>query len=129
MVDALLDTNAFLYWTTGYPGLSQRAHQTISDQANRIFVSAVTSFEIAIKVRIGKLALATSVAVFVESQITANGFQQIPVDFEDTYDVSTMPLHHRDPHDRLLISQALRRGLPVVSSDRILRTYGVTVIW
>jgi PIN domain nuclease of toxin-antitoxin system len=128
-VDALLDTNAFLRWTTSDPLLSRRAYHTIADRANRIFVSAVTSWEIAIKVRIGRLTLAASVDTFVDSQIAANGFERLLIDFEDTYTVSTMPLYHNDPFDRLLISQALLRSIPIVTSDRQFRPYGVTMIW
>lgn len=128
-MDVLLDTHAFLWWATSDPQLSPHALNTIADRSNRVLISAVIGWEISIKVCIGRYLLATSVDTFVESQIAVSGFVKMPIALEDTYGVSAIPLYHRDPFDRLLIAQAIRAALPIVTCDGLFAPYGVTTIW
>ena len=125
----LLDTHAFLWWTDSNPALSSVARHAIGDEANDCFLSIASCWEMAIKVSLGKLRLSQSVERFVAEQIAANGFQLLPVDFKHAAAVESLPFHHRDPFDRLLVSQSLAENLVLVTGDPLLSKYGVSVLW
>jgi len=125
----LLDTHAFLWWTDSNPALSNVARHAIGDEANDCLLSIASCWEMAIKVSLGKLRLSQSVERFVAEQIAANGFQLLPVDFKHAAAVESLPFHHRDPFDRLLVSQSLAENLVLVTGDPLLSKYGVSVLW
>jgi len=125
----LLDTNAFLWWIDESSRLSGRARRAISDPHHDCFVSLVSIWEMAIKCRLGKLKLPKPVAAFVPEHLNANRFRQLDIGFRDVARVEALPDHHRDPFDRLLIAQALERGLAVVTSDEVFGDYGVRRVW
>ncbi len=126
---ALLDTHAFLWFILDDPRLSATASKIIEDPANDIEVSPGSYWEIAIKVKLGKYALPQPYHPFVELQIAANDFRILSIEPKHTALLTTMPLHHKDPFDRLLVAQALVEGIPVVSVDDKFDPYGVTRIW
>jgi prevent-host-death family protein len=128
-VIALLDTNAFLRWVEGDDKLSTRAKSCIANPDNEILVSVVVAWELAIKSGQGGIKLALPVGRYVASHIEANGFRLLGIELDDVAAIETLPLHHRDPFDRLLVAQARNRKLPVVSSDRAFSDYGVKRIW
>jgi PIN domain nuclease of toxin-antitoxin system len=125
----LLDTHTFLWWITDDQKLSGRAREIISDGSNELFLSAATGWEIAIKVQIGRLKLPEEPIRFILEQMRINAIQSLPIQMNHALHVSTLPQHHRDPFDRLLIAQAQLEGLPVLSSDHQLANYQVEVIW
>ena len=125
----LLDTHTFLWWITGDQKLSGRAREIISDGSNELFLSAATGWEMAIKAQIGRLKLPGEPIHFILEQMRINAIQSLPIQMNHALHVSTLPQHHRDPFDRLLIAQAQLEGLPVLSSDHQLANYQVEVIW
>jgi len=125
----LLDTHAFLWLVMDDSKLSDRARSIFLDADNELLISAVTGFEIAIKYALGKLKLAEPPRDFMENRIRNNALTQLPINLSHTYRLSHLPLHHRDPFDRLLISQALEEDIPVLSADSAFGLYDVEVIW
>ena len=127
---ALLDTNAFLWASSGHPRLSSAAHAVIQDGANEIFLSAVTAWEIAIKYRRGRLDLLDDApGDYVPKRMTLFGFQALPVAIQHALRVGELPSIHNDPFDRMLVSQAQIERLPILTSDPNIARYDVEVIW
>ena len=89
----------------------------------------MSSWEIAIKASLGKLRLGTPLERFVPEHMAANGFRMLGIEFDDVARIESLPFHHRDPFDRLLVAQALRRDLVIASRDRSFDRYGVERIW
>ncbi len=125
----LLDTHAFLWFILNDKSLSPTARQRIVDPANMIEVSPASYWEIAIKIAIGKYSLQQPYQVFLEDQIASNFFLVLPIEIKHTALLTNLPLHHRDPFDRLLIAQALVEQIPIISGDPQFDLYGVRRIW
>lgn len=125
----LLDTHAFLWWVGAGRPLSRRAGSAIGSGRNECFVSIATGWEIAIKVSLGSLRVEGSLDRFLPDQIAANGFQPLPIDLRHAARVATLPFHHRDPFDRLLVAQALEEELAVVTADPVFAEYGLKRVW
>ena len=125
----LLDTHTVLWFYLADPQLSATASAAIMDPANEKWVSPASYWEIAIKISIGKYALAQPYEDFWRNAIDANGFQVLPILPRHTALLTTMAYHHRDPFDRLIVGQALVEGMSVVSADPIIDAYGVTRVW
>jgi len=122
----LLDTHAFLWWESADPRLGAAARQAIGDQANQIFVSAASVWEIATKRRTGKLAFAGSP---VEA-IGKNGFFELPIAPLDAELAGDLDWTHRDPFDRLLVAQAMRLRGALVTADTLVRGFDPAVtLW
>jgi PIN domain nuclease of toxin-antitoxin system len=128
-VRLLLDTHSFLWWVGAGRALSRRARSAIGSGRNECFVSIATAWEIAIKVSLGSLRVEGSLDRFLPDQIAANGFQPLPIDLRHAARVATLPFHHRDPFDRLLVAQALEEELAVVTADPVFAEYGVKRVW
>jgi PIN domain nuclease of toxin-antitoxin system len=126
---ALLDTHAFLWYVLDDPQLGAKARSAISDGSNEILISPASYWELAIKVALGKYALALPYVEFWRTNIDVNHFSVLPVEVEHAAALVSMPPHHRDPFDRLLVAQALVEGIPLVSGDAALDAYAVTRIW
>jgi PIN domain nuclease of toxin-antitoxin system len=125
----LLDTHALLWFALDHPNLSAAAQSLILDPANEKLISPATYWEIAIKFSRGKLDFSQPYAEFMADAIDGNGFGILPVLVPHTTVVSTLPFHHRDPFDRLLVAQALAENVPIVSADTALDPYGVRRLW
>ena len=125
----LLDTNAFLFWTAGAKKLSVRARKVIANPRNEVLLSAVSSWEIAIKFALGKLHLPEPPAKFVPSRLVRHSIGGLAFEHTDALAVATLPAVHEDPFDRALIAQALERELTVVTSDERFGEYGVRTEW
>lgn len=123
-MNLLLDTHAFLWWREESPRLRTEARRAIAS-ADLVAVSAATAWEIAIKVSIGKLRIPGP----VEPAVRDSGFSPLRVDFYHAAAVESLPHHHGDPFDRMLIAQALVEGLTVVTHDRKFEPYRVPVLW
>lgn len=125
----LLDTHTLLWFIAGSASLSSDARALIEDVSNEKFVSIVTIWETAIKVSIGKMSLSAPFDVLFPHQLEVNGFELLPVKVEHTSVVTTLPFHHRDPFDRLLIAQAIEEKMTLLSVDTVFDDYGVTRLW
>ena len=120
----LLDTSAFIWWLTDDDRLGPRARAAVADSSRRVHVSAVSAWEIAIKRSLGKLTFDGDVAALVESQ----DFDELPIRFAHGLEVESLPHHHRDPFDRMLIAQSRYEGMVVLTGDRIFTRYDVQLI-
>ncbi len=125
----LLDTHTFLWFIAGSASLSADARSLIEDAEHEKFVSIVSIWETAIKVSIGKMSLSAPFDVLFPHQLEINGFELLPVKIEHTSVVTSLPFHHRDPFDRLLIAQAIEEEMELVSIDEFFDDYGVTRLW
>lgn len=125
----LLDTHAFLWWIGDDPRLPAKARKLISGERNEVFLSVASAWELAIKVGIGRLRLAESLEDFVTRNVEVNGFQVLPVHLRHVLHVSTLPDHHGDPFDRILVAQARTENLVFVSGDKQVARYPVTIAW
>ncbi len=128
---ALLDTHAFLWWIDQHERLSPEAAYAIADPDAEILVSAVNTWEIVIKAKIGRFDMPAVLPPFLREQIALNGFGVLPVRIEHTlavYDLPDRP-RHKDPFDRLLAAQATAENLPLISGDEHLDGYGIERIW
>jgi PIN domain nuclease of toxin-antitoxin system len=128
-VSVLIDTNVLL-WVAGIEGrLADRDTELLTDADTPIFVSAASAWEIAIKWSKGRLTLPEPPDVVFEKIISAAGFSKLSIAFLDAYAVAQMKHRkHKDPFDRLIVAQAMRNGLRLMTSDVLLEDYGVEVI-
>lgn len=125
----MLDTHTFLWWVDDSPRLSAKARRAIRQSNSVCTLSVASCWEMAIKVSLGRLRIGQSVDRFLSEQMAANGVQPLNVLLTHLGRLSSLPFHHRDPVDRLLVAQALEEDLTVVSSDSSFDAYGVTRIW
>ena len=125
----LLDTHALLWWMADSLRLSTTARQSIANEANDVLVSAASAWEISTKFRIDQLPEGETVASDIAGWVAHQGFEALAIDLADAERAGRLPGPHRDPFDRMLITQALARGLPVVSVDEVFDRYGVNRIW
>ncbi len=126
---ALLDTHALLWFVLGEDRLSATATNWILDSATTKFVSPASYWEIAIKISLGKYVLAEPYVDFMRRAVEGNGFEILHIDFRHTAALIELPMHHRDPFDRLLVAQALVENIPLVSSDTSLGVYAISRLW
>jgi PIN domain nuclease of toxin-antitoxin system len=125
----LLDTHAFLWFIAGDSRLSQSAKAAISDVQNEAMVSAGSLWELAIKHSQGKLALTQPFLQLVPAQLAQNDIEVLPISLDHLDALITLPFHHRDPFDRLMIAQALVEKATLVSCDRVVDQYPVSTLW
>lgn len=126
--DLLLDTHALIWWVDDDPRLSGPARGAI-DSASRVFASHASLWELAIKCSTGRLVLEPSAERWFTAQVAATRFAELAIASRHVGAVERLPVHHRDPFDRLLICQAMEDGLTLVSKDRVFRDYDVDVVW
>ena len=119
----LLDSHVFLWWKAADPRLSSAMVRAIAE-AEEVYVSAATAWELGLKVSLGKLRLPES----VEDGIAAAGFAELPVHFRHTREAVVLPPHHHDPFDRMLVAQAMCEGLTLMTHDDKITRYGVAVL-
>ena len=120
----ILDTSAFIWWITGDSRLGPRARATVADPGNGVLVSAVSAWEIAIKRSLGKLRFEGDVTTLVERE----EFEELPVRIAHAEEAELLPLHHRDPFDRMLVAQSRQEGLVLLTSDRVFTRYDVPLL-
>jgi PIN domain nuclease of toxin-antitoxin system len=128
-VRLLLDTCTFLWITTGSSRLSKHAAQWFSDPANDVFLSAVSSWEIAVKYALDTLRLPASPLEFIPSQREAHGIVALPLTEEEVLYLPKIPKLHRDPFDRMLICQAVVNGFAVLTPDELISQYPIRTLW
>jgi PIN domain nuclease of toxin-antitoxin system len=124
----LLDTHALLWWATRDPGLSARARKAIADDKSDVFVSAASAWEIATKVRLGKLEWPREAGT-VNGYVLGQGFRHLPISLEHAEFAGQLQIAHRDPFDRMLIAQAQREDMWLVSNEDAFDAAGVRRYW
>ena len=125
----LLDTHTFLWAVLDDPRLSDEARAVMLNADNELLVSPVSYWEIAIKISLGKYRLNDDFEAFMERQTVYSEFTPLPISIKHAAVVATLPFHHRDPFDRLLIAQALCEDVAIVSVDQVLDLYSVRRMW
>lgn len=125
----LLDTHSFLWFINGDQKLSLRARSLIADGNNQALLSVASAWEIAIKASLGKLSLEESFEQLIPAQIALNEIDVTPITLEDLGVVAGLPFYHRDPFDRLIVAQAMARGIPLLSRDAILDQFPIQRLW
>jgi PIN domain nuclease of toxin-antitoxin system len=128
-VHLLLDTHAFLWWLAGDAQLSRRARAAITSTDNIVHVSAASSWEIATKFRLGKLPGVTSIVDDIAGAVASQAFVALSITLVHAQAAGVLPLHHRDPFDRMLIAQAHAESLSLVSNEEIFDQYAVRRVW
>ncbi len=130
-MNLLLDTHTFLWFVVaGFSNfLPQTTRELLEDGTNELYLSVASVWETAIKVSIGKLKLPQPIFQIVDSQIQNNSINLLPITLAHLDVIETMPFHHKDPFDRLLIAQSLVEGITVVGIDAAFDAYGTNRIW
>jgi PIN domain nuclease of toxin-antitoxin system len=128
-MQALLDTHALLWWLSDEPALTKIARAIIADTNNLILVSAASAWEIATKVRLGKLPTAADLAEDFAGHLEREGFQMLAISWDHAIRAGLLPGPHRDPFDRMLIAQAQAENIPILSNEAPFDTYGVRRVW
>lgn len=126
---ALLDTHAFIWFIEGNTRLSLPARHLIQDEACTIYLSIASVWEMAIKHSLGKLRLTHPFGEVVTAQMARNDIHLLGIAVPHLVRVSSLPFHHKDPFDRLIIAQSLTDDVPVISADSAFDAYGVQRIW
>jgi len=120
----LLDTHIFLWWR-GEPSRLTAEVQSSIATADLVFVSAASAWEARIKASLGRLDLPDT----VEAGVLASGFERLLITFSHAERAASLPPHHRDPFDRMLVAQAQAEGLTLVTHDRLLEPYEAEILW
>lgn len=120
----LLDTHTFLWWLNDDAKLGSKAREALRNPKNNVYVSAATGWEISIKKALGKLEAPDDINTIVEEE----RFLQLPITLLHGEKAGQLPLHHRDPFDRMLIAQAQAEGLTIVTADRYFTNYTVHLL-
>ena len=129
MTQLLLDTHALLWWLAEPDRLSPAAHAAISDPAHSIHVSAASGWEIATKVRLGKLPGIGELLNDLPQLLIAQGFELLPITLQQGQHAGSYPMPHRDPFDRLLAAQAELARLTLVTVDPALQAFPCRLLW
>ncbi len=121
MLRLLLDTHTFVWCLSDVPKLTEGARTAIADPRNDVFVSAVTGWEISVKRAKGRMIAPDNLSAMIGER----GFIHLPLTFHHAEQAGSLPMHHRDPFDRLLVAQAQAEGLILVTRDAFIPLYGI----
>jgi PIN domain nuclease of toxin-antitoxin system len=125
----LIDTHVFIWWTGESNQLSSLARDTLIDPQTELLVSTASVWEMQIKVSLGKLSFQTALPELINDEISRNRINLLPIELKHIYALHNLPLHHRDPFDRLLIAQSILEELTIVSIDEKFDSYGINRLW
>lgn len=125
----LLDTHTFIWFFTGNLKISNQVRVLIENEDNEKLLSTASIWEMAIKHSIGKLSFTLPFEVFIRQQLSLNDFNLLNINLDHITVVATLPLHHRDPFDRLLIAQAMVEKIPILSADSAFDAYPIQWLW
>jgi PIN domain nuclease of toxin-antitoxin system len=128
-VRVLLDTHALLWWLSDDPALTRSARKVIAETKNVIFVSAASAWEIAIKVRLGKLPTAGNLAADFSGYLAREGMEILSISGEHAIRAGLLPDTHKDPFDRMLVAQSQAENMPLISNEALFDSYGIRRIW
>jgi PIN domain nuclease of toxin-antitoxin system len=129
LMKGLLDTHTLLWFVAGNSQLSDTAREFIERDDTEIYVSIASLWELTIKNSLGKLELSAPLAQFFEEAVEGNGFLVLPIEMAHLIEVHSLPFHHRDPFDRLLLAQSKAEEMAFVSGDVAMDAYGVKRLW
>jgi PIN domain nuclease of toxin-antitoxin system len=124
----LLDTHIFIWWSENSPKLPANAHAAISDPTSELFVSTASIWEIVIKTQLGKLSFPAPLEQTIPQTLFHYKMTLLPMQLTHLFRFHQLPLHHRDLFDRMLVAQALVESLTLVTVDKPLHAYGVTIL-
>jgi len=125
----LLDTMVWLWSVGPSEKIGAAGRQVFEDGTSEIYLSAVSSWEIAIKARLGKYKLPETPGRYVSKKLDQQGIRPLPVTLDHSLKVFSLPLYHHDPFDHLLIAQAILERMVILTSDRFFEKYPVEVLW
>ena len=125
----LVDPHPFLWDILGDHRSSRKARQILSSDTDELVFSLVSLWEIAIKIKTGKLNAIGSSVTYIRDEMNAYGMELLPIRYEHILQLESLPRHHGDPFDRLLVAQAISESLPILSGDEKLEQYEVKLIW
>jgi PIN domain nuclease of toxin-antitoxin system len=128
-VQVLLDTHVLIWLVEGSRNLSDEARSAIEDENNILYLSVASLWEITIKLNLGKLDLQISIEEIVQSFLLPGGIEILQIKVNHLSILRDLPLHHRDPFDRLIIAQAQAEKMTLVSADGVFGQYGVDLLW
>ena len=128
-MNLLLDTHVFLWFIAGDDRLSKTARSLIEDPANLVFLSQVSLWEMAIKISLGKLSLSKPFETLINEQLEENQLQLLGITLQHSVGLISLPFHHRDPFDRMLIAQAQTEQLTLITQDSPISLYDVSLAW
>jgi PIN domain nuclease of toxin-antitoxin system len=128
-VRLLIDTHALLWWLSDDPLLSDAARKAMAETSNVLLVSAASAWEIATKVRLGRLPGAAELAADFQGFMRREGFTTLDITADHGIRAGLLPGPHKDPFDRMLISQAQAENVPIVTNERAFESYGVRRVW
>jgi PIN domain nuclease of toxin-antitoxin system len=125
----LVDTHTFLWALLHDHRLTARAKQVLRSDEYELVYSLVSLWEIAIKIRTGKLNTIGSSVAYIREEMNAYSMELLPIRYEHILQLEALPAHHGDPFDRLLIAQAIHESVPILTHDEVFARYPVKVIW
>jgi PIN domain nuclease of toxin-antitoxin system len=125
----LVDTHTFLWDLLEDHRSSRRAKEILGSSTDELVFSLVSLWEIAIKIKTGKLKAIGSSVAYIRDEMNAYGMELLPIRYDHIRQLESLPHHHGDPFDRLLIAQAISESLPILTADRHFKAYDVKVIW
>ena len=125
----LLDTHTLLWWRDNPAELSAVSLTALRDSSNTLFLSMVSLWELQIKVGLNKLSVSISLSEIVRQEVEVNGMELLPIALDHIYALSSLPHHHRDPFDRLLIAQAQVESATLVTKDHLIALYSIPILW
>lgn len=125
----LLDSHTLIWWVTGDSALPETARRRIAQSPEAVFVSAVSAWEIAIKLSLGRLPSASDLVTNFEESLGLDGFLPLPISPQHGIRAGLLPGPHKDPFDRMLIAQAQAENLAIVSNDKVFERYGIKRLW
>lgn len=128
-MEVLLDTHALIWWTLDDPKLSAKARSLISSFDTTVFVSAASAWEMATKVRLGKLPGAEAFVSEFQTRVGRLGFRELAISIEHGQRAGLLPGEHKDPFDRMLIAQSQAENIPIISNEQVFDTYRIRRIW
>jgi PIN domain nuclease of toxin-antitoxin system len=125
----LINTHVLIWWTGETNQLSPLVQDMLADQQIEPVLSMASIWEMQIKISLGKLSLQMDLPTLVETEMSRNRFTLLPIELKHIYKLDDLPLHHKDPFDRLLIAQSMLEKMPIISIDEKFDAYGVQRLW
>ncbi len=127
-MNLLLDTHIFLWFVNDDPRLSDRLKDLIENENNFSYLSVASLWEMSIKYNLGKLTLAPSYEEFMEREVSESSINLLNIELEHLKINASLPFHHRDPFDRIIITQSMAENIPIITVDSVFNQYSITLI-
>jgi len=125
----LLDTNVFLWWITKDPRIPDTASKIIANENNELYLSVASCWEMIIKIQLGKLKIIDRPELFFPEHMSINNIKGLPIQISHALHLYKLPMHHRDPFDRIIIAQSQVEKLPLIANDAMFKKYNVKTVW